>query len=71
MWNSQREETIDELNKRITMLNDFIKGREETTIAIVGHNSFIGQYKDKKMGLMEHGNAELLHCFPYKVEFKL
>ena len=71
MWNHEREETIDELNQRIQMLNDFIQTRKETEIAIIGHNSFIGQYKDKKIGLMEHGNEELLHCYPYKIEYKL
>ena len=71
MWNHEREETIDEINKRIKTFNDFIQTRKETEIAIIGHNSFIGQYKDKKIGLMEHGNDELLHCYPYKVEYKL
>ena len=69
MWNHEREETIDELNERIKLLNDFIEGRVETEIAIVGHNSFIGQYKDKKIGLIENGDLELLHCYPYKVTF--
>ena len=32
---------------------------------------FFIQYKDKKIGLMENGDKELLHCYPYKVEFKL
>ena len=71
MWNSEREETIEELENRIHIFNEFLKKRKETTIAIIGHNSFIGQYKDKKIGLMEHGNEELLHCYPYKIEFKL
>ena len=71
MWNSEREETIEELENRIHIFNEFLKKRKETTIAIIGHNSFIGQYKDKKIGLMEHGNEELLHCYPYKLEFKL
>lgn len=71
MWNNTREETIDELNERIHKLNNFLKKREETEIAIVGHSSFIGQYKDKKIGLLENGDEELLHCHPYKVEFKL
>ena len=71
MWNATREETIDELKERIHKLNDFLKKRQETEIAIVGHSSFIGQYKDKKIGLLENGDEELLHCYPYKVEFKL
>ena len=70
MWNHEREETIDELDQRINLLNEFLKGRKETEIAIIGHNSFIGKYKDNEIGLIENGKEELLHCYPYKVEFK-
>ena len=69
MWNTEREESIDELNKRIEELNSFIQGRKETEIAIVGHNSFIGQYKDGEIGLIENGKEELFHCHPYKFIF--
>ena len=71
MWNPKREETIDELDQRINHFNDFLKQRKETEIAIIGHNSFIGRYKDNEIGLMEHGKEELLHCYPYKVDFAL
>ena len=70
MWNHEREETIDELDQRINLLNEFLKGRKDTEIAIIGHNSFIGKYKDNEIGLIENGKEELLHCYPYKVEFK-
>ena len=50
-------------------LNDVTKGRKETEIAIVSHNSFIGQYKDGKIGLIENGKEELFHCHPYKFIF--
>tara|TARA_B100000686_G_C16670943_1_gene906410 strand:+ start:60 stop:650 length:591 start_codon:yes stop_codon:yes gene_type:complete len=70
MWNYEREETIDELNQRIKTFNEFIQKRNETEIAIVGHNSFIGQYKDGKISLIENGDDELLHCHPYKFYFK-
>ena len=71
MWNPKREETIDELDQRINQFNEFIKQRKETEIAIIGHNSFIGRYKDNEIGLMENGKEELLHCYPYKVDFVL
>jgi len=71
MWNPEREETIDELDQRINHFNEFLKQRKETEIAIIGHNSFIGRYKDNEIGLMEHGKEELLHCYPYKVNFTL
>ena len=69
MWNTEREESIDELNERIKLLNEFIKTREETEIAIVSHNSFIGQYKDGVISLIENGKEELAHCYPYKIIF--
>jgi len=71
MWDPVKEETIDKLEERIKLLNEFIKGRNENEIAIISHNSFIGQYKDKEIGLIENGKEELLHCHPYKIEFKL
>ena len=67
LWNDRREETIDELDHRITSFNSFIKSRKEENIAIISHNSFIGQYKDKKIPLMENGDEEILHCYPYKI----
>ena len=59
------------LKKEINHFNDFLKQRKETEIAIIGHNSFIGRYKDNEIGLLEHGKEELLHCYPYKVDFAL
>ena len=71
MWCDTKEETLDELNQRIDQFNQFLQTRDEKNIAIVGHNSFIGTYKDKKIGHIENGDEELLHCYPYQVLFKL
>ena len=71
LWNDKREETIEELDHRIEELKKIISEREEENIAIIGHNSFIGQYKDKKIGLIENGGEEILHCYPYERLFKL
>ena len=68
LWLPHREESIDELEQRISQLKDFISGRPETKIALVNHNSFIGQLKDKEIKYMENGKQELLHCYPYKIE---
>jgi broad specificity phosphatase PhoE len=65
MWRNDREETINELNQRIHSFNDLLSERQEMNIAIVCHNSFIGQYKDGNIGLLENGDKELLHCHPY------
>ena len=43
---------------------EWIGNRRETRIAIVSHSSFIGQFKDGKIG---DENNELLHCYPYKI----
>ena len=37
-------------------------------IAIVGHGSFIGQFKDKEIRYIDNGQEELKHCYPYEVE---
>tara|TARA_B100001559_G_C16388742_1_gene570141 strand:- start:1 stop:594 length:594 start_codon:yes stop_codon:yes gene_type:complete len=71
LWNDHKEESIDSLNQRIQELNDFIKGRKENNIAIISHNSFIGQYKNNKINLIENGDKELLHCSPYEFQLKL
>ena len=39
--------------------------RKEKTIAIVSHSSYIGQFKDKKIGDEEN---ELRYCHPYHIE---
>lgn len=66
-WREDREETIDELNKRINLLKEFLQNRSEKNIAIVGHSSFFGQFKDNKISLIENGDTELKHCYPYKL----
>lgn len=68
LWFPKREETINELNDRIKQVIDFIKSRPETNIAFVNHNSFIGQFKDKKILLMDNGSQELKHCTPYLMQ---
>lgn len=69
MWNEKREETLEELVERIRYLNKFIYSRPEKNIAIVSHNSFLGQYKDGKFGLIENNEKELLHCHIYEYNF--
>lgn len=62
-WYNNKE-TIHQLENRIQQMKDWILKRPEKTIAIVSHSSFIGQFKDKKMGDEQN---ELKHCFPYKI----
>ena len=48
---------------------DYLKLKSEKKIAIIGHSSFIGQFKDYHIRYMENGDEELKHCYPY--EFQL
>ena len=55
------------IEKRVTALREWLRNREEKTIAIVGHNSYFN--------LILYGCAdydrktELKHCYPYEVDF--
>ena len=68
LWN-HKGESIKELDKRIQTMISYIKNRPENKIAIVGHGSYIGHFKDNKINYLENGDEELKHCFPY--EYKL
>ena len=63
-WTTKKE-TLEELNGRIQDMIQWIKQRDEKTIAIVSHSSFISQYKDNAIN---DETNELLHCHPYKIE---
>ena len=58
-------ETVEELDIRIHSMKEYLLHRSETNIAIVGHSSFIGHFKDNFIPLMENGDEELKHCYPY------
>ena len=48
-WNKHGE-TMEELDTRISKMKDHLLCLPEQTIAIVSHSSFLGQFKDKKIG---------------------
>lgn len=58
-------ETRSNLYSRISEMLDYIGQRKEKKIAIVSHSSFIGMFKDNKIGDEQN---ELKHCFPYRVK---
>ena len=58
----EKEETIEDLEKRIEIFKKYVNGRRETNIAVVSHSSYIGQMIHGKMGKEE---KELKHCYPY------
>lgn len=66
LWNSDYRESIEELENRLNKMINYLHGRNEKNIAIVGHSSFLGQFKDNHIGYMENGDEELKHCHPYE-----
>ena len=66
LWKENYRETIPELEIRIQIMINYIRSRKETNIAIVGHSSFLGQFKDNHIGYLENGDHDLKHCHPYE-----
>ena len=66
LWKENYRETIPELEIRIQIMINYIRSRKETNIAIVGHSSFLGQFKDNHIGYKENGDEEIKHCHPYE-----
>ena len=53
---------LDNLHKRIVEFKSWIKKRDESKIAVIGHSSFLGEMIFNKIG--DESN-ELFHCHPY------
>ena len=66
LWTQDNRESIDELEKRLDKMVRYIHSRSEQNIAIVGHSSYFGQFKDNHIGYIENGDEELKHCYPYE-----
>jgi len=66
LWSSYSRETVNELEQRLNVMIEYLQKRKELNIAIVGHSSFFGQFKDNHIGYMENGDEELKHCYPYE-----
>lgn len=66
LWKSDYRETIDELEQRLDEMIKYLQKRKEKNIAIVGHSSYFGQFKDNHIGYKENGDEELKHCYPYE-----
>lgn len=50
LWTSEYRETIDELEQRLDKMVKYLQNRKENNIAIVGHSSYFGQFKDNHIG---------------------
>ena len=66
LWTSEYRETIDELEQRLDKMVKYLQNRKEINIAIVGHSSYFGQFKDNHIGYKENGDEDLKHCYPYE-----
>ncbi len=66
LWTPDSRETVDELEQRLNTMINYLQKRKEKNIAIVGHSSYFGQFKDNHIGYMENGDEELKHCYPYE-----
>ena len=60
-----KEESMEELEKRIDGIKAYISTLPYSHIAIVSHSSLIGQWKDNHIRYIENGDKELKHCHPY------
>jgi len=67
LWHDTRHETMEELEKRVIKMKDYLLNRQEKNIAIVSHSSYIAYFL---YGNVVDFNNELRHCFPYRLSLK-
>jgi broad specificity phosphatase PhoE len=67
LWHDTRHETMEELEKRVIKMKDYLLNRKEKNIAIVSHNSYLSYFLHGKIADEIH---ELRHCFPYRLSLK-
>jgi len=66
LWKEDYRENMIELEQRLEKMITYLQRRPEKNIAIIGHSSFFGQFKDNHIGYLENGDEELKHCYPYE-----
>jgi broad specificity phosphatase PhoE len=66
LWKEDYRENMIELEQRLEEMITYLQKRPEKNIAIIGHSSFFGQFKDNHIGYQENGDEELKHCWPYE-----
>jgi len=66
LWKEDSRENMIELEQRLEKMITYLQKRHEKNIAIVGHSSFFGQFKDNHIGYLENGDEEVKHCYPYE-----
>ena len=65
IWRKERMEHIEELRERIQDFKKFLKGLEETDIAVVSHSAFLNETLYGRIG--DEAN-QLKHCHPYPLD---
>ena len=66
LWREDYRENMIELEQRLEKMITYLQKRSEKNIAIVGHSSFLGQFKDNHIGYIENGDEDLKYCWPYE-----
>ena len=64
-WRNEREEHIEELRERIQDFKKFLKGSEESDVAVVSHSAFLNETLYGRIG--DEAN-QLKHCHPYPLD---
>ncbi len=67
LWHDTRHETIEELEKRVIKMKDYLLNRQEKNIAIISHSSYLSYFL---YGKTTDETNELRHCFPYRLSLK-
>ncbi len=65
IWRKERMEHIEELRERIQDFKKFLKGLEETDVAVVSHSAFLNETLYGRIG--DEAN-QLKHCHPYPLD---
>ena len=69
LWdNNKKYETLNQLNYRTQMFENFIANRPEKNIAVVSHSTFLMNFLFNTVD--EDESKELKHCYVYSKEFK-
>ena len=65
IWRKERMEHIEELRERIQDFKKFLKGLEETDVAVVSHSAFLNETLYGRIGDEDN---QLKHCHPYPLD---
>mgnify|MGYP001213687848 CR=1 FL=1 len=64
-WNTERRETLEELNFRDGIFKKILCERNEKKIAIVSHSTYLKQFLFNYVDSVDE-SKQLKHCYPYE-----